>query len=604
MEYCTYDNQNRLETVKDNGSLKATYNYNVNGARSSLVYANGTSEVYTYNGANWLTSLTNLKGSTVLSSYNYTYYADGNQRTKIDHNSRTTTYVYDGTGRLKSENESTGFGATYQYDRFGNRTNMAVTGADNYTVAYSYDANNRLTQDVKTAGSTITTGKYFYDPNGNQLAKASETLAPAGSGTPQVGFDSNGVELYDYDGFNRMVRSNVNGEEASYTYRADGLRNSKATAAGTTTHLWDGANIAADLNGSTVVARYVRGIGLLMSDAAGTQKFYLYNGHGDVVQLAGSTGTILWQYDYDAFGNEREITGQNPALDANPFRYCAEYFDSNSGTYYFRGRQAYDPRTGRFSQEDPIRDGLNWYSYCNGNPIAYIDPWGLAFKWNEDDNHVFDLKFEVEDSGGTYTWNEKTKTATVSIYGVTMDFRFRSDATGTIRVTATTFYSTVVNAAGEMLFLTGHKAFGGMAFGNLHMTLFMFVGESSAFWGHDDFKDNVKWGIQFATVGGTQIEGTKFLGGQIDRVTDVDFSTKVYPMQHLYSGKGMVEQVYTAMDYYATNSGTKHKYNVVMRNSSSYMRGLLTALDICPILTKGYSVAGWKTKLPASDFGR
>ena len=28
--------------------------------------------------------------------------------------------------------------------------------------------------------------------------------------------------------------------------------------------------------------------------------------------------------------------------------------------------------------EDPIRDGLNWYTYCAGNPIRFIDPWGLA----------------------------------------------------------------------------------------------------------------------------------------------------------------------------------------------------------------------------------
>jgi len=411
----SYDNQNRLKTVSDNGSLKATYNYNANGARSSLVYANGTSEVYAYNNANWLTNLDNLKGSTVLSSYVYTYYADGNQRTKKDHNNRTTTYIYDGAGRLKSENESTGFGAAYQYDRFGNRTQMAVTGADTYTVAYSYDANNRLTQDVKTAGSAVTTGSYFYDPNGNQLAKASETLAPAGGGIPQVGIDPSGVELYDYDGFNRMVRSNVNGEEATYTYHANGLRNSKVTAAGTITHLWDGANIVADLNGGAVIARYVRGIGLLMSDAAGTQKFYLYNGHGDVVQLTGSTGTILWQYDYDAFGNERGIAGQDPALDANPFRYCAEYFDKETGTIYLRARY-YNPVTSRMLSEDPIRDGLNWYIYAGNNPLFYIDPFGLAMvALREWFNKQMAYVSNSYSGTGYIGWNTSSRIATVSM---------------------------------------------------------------------------------------------------------------------------------------------------------------------------------------------
>jgi YD repeat-containing protein len=55
----TYDNQSRLKTVSDSGSLKATYNYNANGARESLIYTNGTREDYTYNLANWLTGVIN-----------------------------------------------------------------------------------------------------------------------------------------------------------------------------------------------------------------------------------------------------------------------------------------------------------------------------------------------------------------------------------------------------------------------------------------------------------------------------------------------------------------------------------------------------------------
>ena len=28
--------------------------------------------------------------------------------------------------------------------------------------------------------------------------------------------------------------------------------------------------------------------------------------------------------------------------------------------------------------EDPIHDGMNWYGYCAGNPVRFIDPLGLA----------------------------------------------------------------------------------------------------------------------------------------------------------------------------------------------------------------------------------
>ena len=37
-----------------------------------------------------------------------------------------------------------------------------------------------------------------------------------------------------------------------------------------------------------------------------------------------------------------------------------------------------DPTSGRFLTEAPAKDGLNWFSYCNGNPVKFTDPWGLG----------------------------------------------------------------------------------------------------------------------------------------------------------------------------------------------------------------------------------
>ena len=63
------------------------------------------------------------------------------------------------------------------------------------------------------------------------------------------------------------------------------------------------------------------------------------------------------------------------ATDANPFRYAGQYYDKETGTYYLRARY-YDPVIGRFTREDPARDGTNWYLYCYNNPIRYVDPSG------------------------------------------------------------------------------------------------------------------------------------------------------------------------------------------------------------------------------------
>jgi RHS repeat-associated protein len=75
----------------------------------------------------------------------------------------------------------------------------------------------------------------------------------------------------------------------------------KTTNNQTTIHVWDGSNISLDItDGDTV--KYIRGIGLIATDAG---IFYLFDGGGSVIQLTDSTGNVVREYDYDAFGNER-----------------------------------------------------------------------------------------------------------------------------------------------------------------------------------------------------------------------------------------------------------------------------------------------------------
>ncbi|HJS42571.1 MAG TPA: RHS repeat-associated core domain-containing protein, partial [Gemmatimonadales bacterium] len=65
---------------------------------------------------------------------------------------------------------------------------------------------------------------------------------------------------------------------------------------------------------------------------------------------------------------------------------CTEWWGSligaqtdGSGLEYMRNRY-YDPRTGRFTQEDPIglAGGLNLYGFANGDPVNFSDPFGLT----------------------------------------------------------------------------------------------------------------------------------------------------------------------------------------------------------------------------------
>ena len=168
-------------------------------------------------------------------------------------------------------------------------------------------------------------------------------------------------------------------------------------------------------------ATYLRGANLISDGTS----YYLYNAHGDVVQLTDSTGAVTKSYDYDAFGNERDPDEE----DTNPFRYCGEYFDKETGTYYLRARY-YDPLIGRFTQADThwntanmiygdnpqkINEredalGLKTYSYAPqisavmqsgnlyvygvNNPVTYADRTGCAIETPID---LVTLAFSVAD---------------------------------------------------------------------------------------------------------------------------------------------------------------------------------------------------------------
>ena len=104
--------------------------------------------------------------------------------------------------------------------------------------------------------------------------------------------------------------------------------------------------------------------------------------------MVATTGAVEKDYLYDAFGNQVDDETNQPfnwrveaepvaEADYNPFRYTGEYFDYETGYIYLRARY-YNSANGRFISEDPICSGGNWYGYCNGNPIKFVDPMGLA----------------------------------------------------------------------------------------------------------------------------------------------------------------------------------------------------------------------------------
>ena len=251
-------------------------------------------------------------------------------------------------GRLTSESEIGGVTLSYTYDSAGNRTKLTATGTESYVIDYTYNNVNQLTSETKTESGATETTSYTYDANGNMLSKTS----------PE------GTQANTYNNLNQLVSSITAGVTSSYTYNVDGIRTSKTVGTATTDYILDGGNVVAEAQNGDVTSTYLRGANLLSTSTEDETSYYIFNAHGDVTGLTNGAQNVTKAYDYDAFGVEKDPS----ATDENPFRYCGEYFDKETGTYYLRARY-YDPTIGRFTQQDTHWNTANMIYGDNPNKI-------------------------------------------------------------------------------------------------------------------------------------------------------------------------------------------------------------------------------------------
>ena len=111
--------------------------------------------------------------------------------------------------------------------------------------------------------------------------------------------------------------------------------------------------------------------------------YYVHNDPlGTPQVLTDESGTVVWKATYDPFG--KATTNEDPDNDGNAITFNArmpgQYEDVETGLHYNYFRH-YDPATGRYLTSDPIGllGGLNSYGYSGGNPIQFMDPFGLSF---------------------------------------------------------------------------------------------------------------------------------------------------------------------------------------------------------------------------------
>ena len=137
----------------------------------------------------------------------------------------------------------------------------------------------------------------------------------------------------------------------------------------------------------------------------GTIYTYLHNLQGDIVGILDSTGNLVVEYKYDAWGKPLSTTGSLAGTLGirNPFRYRAYVYDEESGLYYLRSRYYVSWRCVFLNADSilGIRGEIlshNAYGYCGGNPVMQEDPDGL---FGNGSVHSWVCEDIVARSGGT-----------------------------------------------------------------------------------------------------------------------------------------------------------------------------------------------------------
>ena len=264
----------------------------------------------------------------------------------------TTAFGYNATypDRLTSFG-----GTTIAYNSIG-----CPTSYDGMNAAWTRGKLSRLSSGTLASGTTSYV--YNYNAYGQRVSKTYSYLQGTSSITPvQTGEVIGYNKQYYYDHSGRLIAEKI----AKTLYPSD-------ASAEQIVYLYDESSI----------------IGMEYTSANGSAQLYYFqrNLQGDVTAIFDTSGNMVANYRYDAWGNCTIGAGTTDyaVANANPIRYRGYYYDDDTGLYYCNARY-YSPKWRRFISPDDTAyldpesvNGLNLYCYCNNDPVNYADPSGCA----------------------------------------------------------------------------------------------------------------------------------------------------------------------------------------------------------------------------------
>ena len=409
----TYDALNRVSSYTDTYGKVIRYEYDAVGNLSKLIYPDNTAVTYAYDANHNLIRVTDWANRVT----NYTY--DENNRvigvTKPD--GSVTATVYDNKQRVISTLERSAGGTIisgfeYTYDDLSRIVEEKVL-ANSTKMCYTYDSLSRVTTRTirKTSdNSVISTEMFCHDAAGN-ITDAPDSCFAYDTNNRLVTFNSNAVS-YDldgnmlsngsltctYDSANRLVSAGGH----TYTYNVEDIRIRNLCAEEDTTYTYNtNAKLSMLLMKTTngVVTKYVYGKGLIGEEVSGAFKTYHFDCRGSTIAITDASGNITDTFAYDTYGKLLSRTGTSKVI----FGYNGRdgVVTDDNGLIYMRARY-YSPDMKRFVNADIIPGKLsnaitlNRFAYANGNPVSFVDPFGLSAERGITNNNSTELSPRIQ----------------------------------------------------------------------------------------------------------------------------------------------------------------------------------------------------------------
>jgi RHS repeat-associated protein len=245
----TYDNMGNTDTKTDGNGSTTRYVYEYAGRLIAVTNALGETTGYTYDMLGNKLSQTDGKGNVT----SYEYNARNKLMRKIDQGGRNgsagsytfvqakvESYAYTSDGLLQSKTDRNGNITSYEYDIHGRTITQTVTGISltspltERRIAYTYDGNGNQLSMTDATGTT----RRMYDELNRVIMKSvpsfgtstfllDQTVGLAAGFYEEITSDAKGNKTNRvYDKTNRLVIVKDGGQWTSYTYLANGNKQS------------------------------------------------------------------------------------------------------------------------------------------------------------------------------------------------------------------------------------------------------------------------------------------------------------------------------------------------------------------------------------------